>query len=560
MDMKKTLYSNFRRNIIFYTLLVSFAPLAILGGSIYYNFAKVYGEKIEDQIKYRAKSQANAVEVFLKERVAILSTLVDTQSFESLKQQKNLSHIFEVIGRRTEGLVDLGVINANGDHVAYSGPYELAGYNYFHTVWFNEVMSKGTYISDVFMGYRKSPHFVIAVRGHADDGQNWILRATIDPDIFQQMIRPAQIGRSGDAYIINKEGTFQTQPRFDGDLLKQSPLEPNLFGQGTSVAEKLKIDGKAGYYAGAWLKSNDWLLVISQEVNEEMAGLLTTRNFAVLIIVLGCIGIFYTTVKTTNMMVKRLEKANDGINELNARLMQSDKLAALGKMAAGIAHEINNPLAVIGEKAGWMRDLLLEEEFKNSENYREYLASIDKIEQHVERARKITHNMLGFVRKMEPRLDDVDVNNVLNQTVELLQNQARLNNIAIQKDMDPILPIIAADQSGLQQVFLNLISNAIDAIEGEHKKEGLILIRTSRENSHILVRIEDDGPGIAPEYERRIFDPFFTTKKTGKGTGLGLSISFNIIEKMGGMLLYENRVPSGAAFTVKIPVVIPEKK
>jgi two-component system NtrC family sensor kinase len=374
------------------------------------------------------------------------------------------------------------------------------------------------------------------------------------------MIHTAHTGRSGDAYIINKDRIFQTQPRFAGDLLKQSSLDPNIFGQGTSVAEKLKLDGKTQYYAGAWLKSNEWLLVISQEANEEMSGLFATRNFAVVVIALGCIAIFFTTVKTTNMMVRRLENASDGINELNARLMQSDKLAALGKMAAGIAHEINNPLAVIGEKAGWMRDLLMEEEFKNSENYKEYCTSIDKIEHHVERARKITHNMLGFVRKMEPRLDDVDVNSVLNQTVELLQNQARLSNIIIQEDFSTDLPIIAADQSGLQQVFLNLVSNAIDAIEAENKKEGTILVGTSRENGYIIVRIEDNGPGIPLEYQRKIFDPFFTTKKTGKGTGLGLSISFNIIEKMGGMLLFENRAPTGAAFTIKIPVVIPEKK
>ena len=557
--MRKAIYRKLRKNIIFFTLLVSFMPLLLLGGIIYHNFAKVYQEKIEDQIKYRAISQATAIEVFLGERASILSTLVDTHDFDFLKKQENLTHIFDIIRQRTSGFVDMGIIDDAGNHLAYSGPYNLEGLNYYHTVWFNEVMRKGQYVSDVFMGFRKSPHFIIGVRGHTH-GKNWALRTTIDPNIFLQMVRTAQIGRSGDAFIVNKDGIYQTGTRFSGNILEKSNLDTSIFGLGDSAVENLKINGKKKYYAGAWLKNNDWLLVISQESGEEMAGLMATRNFAILILALGCAAIVYTTIATTKLMVRQLEDAHKGIEELNSQLVQTDKLAALGKMAAGIAHEINNPLAVIGEKAGWMRDLLMDEEFKNSENFKEYITSVDKIEEHVERARKITHNMLGFIRKMEPHLDDVDINNVLDQTIDLLKNQARLSNTVIRKNLDPAIPIIASDQSQLQQVFLNLISNAIDAIESDHKKEGFIDIFTWRENDHLFIAIEDNGPGLPKEYERRLFDPFFTTKDTGKGSGLGLSISFNIIEKMGGVIIFENNYPNGAKFIVKLPVVIPEKK
>jgi two-component system NtrC family sensor kinase len=553
------MYRQFSRNIIFFTLLVSLMPLVLLGGIIYYNFAKVHRENISDQIQYRANSQANAIDVFLGERVAVLSTLADTHSYDFLKEPGNLANMFEIVRRRTSGFVDIGLINDAGDHVAYSGPYDLKGLNYFASDWFDEVMRKGQHVSDVFMGFRKSPHFIIAVRG-ITHGKNWILRTTIDPEIFQSMVQTAQIGRSGDAYIINRDGLFQTDTRFSGHILEKSNIDPSIFGAGTPTTEKMEIDGKKKYYAGAWLKNKNWLLVISQESGEEMQGLLATRNFAIVIMVLGCGAIVYTTIATTRMTVKRLEQANKGVDELNNQLMQSDKLAALGKMAAGIAHEINNPLAVIGEKAGWMRDLLMDEEFKSSENYKEYSQSIDKIEEHVERARKITHNMLGFIRKMEPRLDDVDVNQVLDQTTDLLQNQARLSNITFRKDFKKDIPIVASDQSQLQQVFLNLISNAIDAVECVHIKEGFIDIKTWNDASNVFIRIEDNGPGIPKEYERKVFDPFFTTKETGKGTGLGLSISYNIIEKMGGTIQFENKTPCGAVFTIKLPLVRPEKK
>ncbi|MBW2061494.1 MAG: GHKL domain-containing protein [Deltaproteobacteria bacterium] len=553
--MDGSIYKRLNRKIILITLIVSLAPLLILGEVIYYQFTRVYEEKIEDQIRHMARAQTNAVEVFLKERTTILSTIVDTHSFDYMQNQENLSHLFKVISMRVDGLVDLGIIDSAGQHLSYAGPYDLLGLNYYQQPWFSKVMDRGEYISDVYMGYRQMPHFIIAVRGR-DNSRTWVLRATIDSDVFNKLVRTAQTGRSGDAFIINKDGIYQTASRFHGTALGKSNLDARLFGNETMIIEKQKIDGKTKSYAGAWLKNNEWLLVIGQEMGEERGGLLTTRNMEIIIISLGCLVIIITTILTTRITVRRLEEANNHINEINAQLMQSDKLAALGKMATGIAHEINNPLAIISEKAGWMRDLLADEKFQESENLKEYTVSIDKIEDHVERARKVTHNMLGFARRMEPHLDDVDVNDVLDQSLELLQNYARLSNIEIKKDLYPHFPIIASDQSQLQQVFLNLLNNAIDAIG----KDGVIEIKTWLDDSQIAVSIKDNGPGIPPEYQRKVFDPFFTTKATGKGTGLGLSISFSIIEKMGGTISFTSKESEGTTFTIRLPVVIPERK
>jgi two-component system, NtrC family, sensor kinase len=552
---RKSIYKNLQRKITTIILCVAIFPLVFLGETIYYRFAKTYEEKIEDQIKYRARSQSYAMEVFLRERTAILAAIVDTHSFNELKEQENLARMFKAISRRTDGLIDLGVIDNTGRHLAYAGPYNLKGLNYFQQPWFNEVLSKGKYISDVYMGYRQLPHFVIAVSGYSN-GQSWILRATVDSDIFNTFVRTAQTGKSGDAYIINKKGLYQTPPRFSGKILEKSNLILTVFGQGTTVGKKITDTGKTKHIAGTWLKNNEWLLVITQDVGDEKNGLLTTRHTEILIIVFSCLAIIITTLFTMRIIFKRLEDADKGINELNDQLIQSDKMAALGKMAAGIAHEINNPLSIIGEKAGWMRDLLLEAEFQESNNFKELIISVEKIEEHVERARKITHTMLGFARRMEHRLDDVDVNHVLNQTIELLQNHARTNNIKINKEMQPDLPIIASNQSQLQQVFLNLIINAIDAIE----KDGLIHIKTRKDDSQIVILIKDNGPGISKENLQKVFDPFFTTKEVGKGTGLGLSASYNIIEKLGGALTVESKLSEGTVFKVKLPIVIPAKK
>ena len=552
-----TRYGKLRRDILLVTLLVAVMPLIILGGLIYFQFATVLDEKIESQLSTLARAQSSSVEVFLRERTAILSTIVGTTAFSDLSRQEKLTSIFRAINRRTDGLglVDLGLIDGEGNHLAYVGPYDLQRVNYAGQSWFEEALSKGRYVSDVFMGFRQIPHFIISVRGY-DGEKGYILRATIDSDVFSRLVHTVQTGQGGDAFIINAEGIYQTSPRFHGEVLSKATLDVRRFDRNAVSAVRLRNNSGTHYAAGAWMNDSRWVMVVLQTRGDEYASLIRMRNIEIMIIAVGCLGIIFISVIATHLNVRRLEAADKEVSTLNAQLMQNDKLAALGKMAAGIAHEINNPLAVIGEKAGWMRDLLDEEAFRESDSLQEYRTSLNKIEEHVERARKITHSMLGFARRMEPRSDNVDIRDVLRQTIDLMQSQARINNITITTRFNDDLPVIASDQSQLQQVFLNLLTNALDAIGAD----GSIHVTAERMGAFIDVQVSDNGVGIPEHQQRRIFDPFFTTKETGKGTGLGLSVSHSIVEKMGGSLSFTSAPGEGTTFTVRLPIIEPEKQ
>ncbi len=553
--MEEQSYKKLRWKIIATTLSFSLIPLFALGLSMYYQFSVSYTAKIYETINNLAENRRNAIDLFLDERVSQLYTLAYTHAFNQLKDEDYLNRVFTLMQTRSKSYVDLGVIDRDGYYASYVGPYELKGLNYKKEEWFQEVMLRGVYISDVFMGFRKFPHFILAVMRREGD-RNWILRATVDTEIFDSMVKAAQVGQRGDAYVLNKKGVFQTPPRFGGQLLEPlSHLETSKFA-GIRV-EEMTINGETDLYALTWLSNKDWMLVVKESPREELMPLLRARLLVIGLGLGGLLLIVMGTVFITRSMISRLIEADREKAKLDAGLMQSSKMAALGKLAAGIAHEVNNPLAVIKEKVGWLTDLLSEEDISKNENFQEFDDALKKIDHHVDRAKKVTHRLLGFARRMEPTQERVDVNRVLEETIDFLRNEARYRNIGIQTDYARDLPETTTDSTQLQQVFLNILNNAIDAIA----KDGVITIQTAHypKDKMVGICITDDGPGIPAEVLNKIFDPFFTTKEVGKGTGLGLAISYSIVEKLGGSIRVSSELGNGTTFTILLPVVNQEQ-
>ena len=238
------------------------------------------------------------------------------------------------------------------------------------------------------------------------------------------------------------------------------------------------------------------------------------------------------------------KQAEAALEATRASLVQAEKLSAIGTLVAGVAHEVNNPLAGALGRVELMLRRDPDEALKRD---------LQIIHDETMRAVRIMRNLLSFAREHNPEKTLVDVNEVIESTLALRAYEMRVNNVELETELQPDLPMTMADPHELQQVFLNLITNAEQAI-GESQDRGVVSVKTSRSVGTFNVTIEDDGPGIPAEIIARIFDPFFTTKAEGKGTGLGLSISYGIIQEHGGDMHVESQVGRGTTMTIQLPI------
>jgi two-component system, NtrC family, sensor kinase len=225
------------------------------------------------------------------------------------------------------------------------------------------------------------------------------------------------------------------------------------------------------------------------------------------------------------------------------QLRQSEKLAALGELVAGVAHELNNPLAGISAFA----QLLLEEELNADQR-----ESARLIKREADRAVGVIRDLLLFSRKAGPTVGPVDLNGLVQLTVRLRAYSLRSSGVEVETHLDPSLPELSGDDQKLQQVILNLIVNAEYAMRRTPTKR--LVIRTSREGDTVVTEVSDTGTGMSEETLQRVFEPFFTTKPAGDGTGLGLSVSYGIVEAHGGIITVDSAPGRGTTFRIVLPV------
>jgi two-component system NtrC family sensor kinase len=533
----------FRRlfnSIVVALLAASFIPLIVIGGGMYYHTVSILEQKTLAELDAEVSEHRETIDHFLTERTIDLKNLSGILEFEYLTTPGNLKRMFDTLQKQLPCFTDIGVIDDQGRHRAYVGPYDLLSKNYKETPWFKVIQTRDYIISDVFLGFRNNPHFVIAVKQMTNQGF-WILRATVDTAYFEGIVAEILSKRDGDSYLINKDGVFQTTPRWGGKIMAQSEVK---YMEPFAGVRQEKRGGRI--IMMTWLKNVPWLCVAEFKRQDIYSGLRSVRNIGIFVLVLGTMLIVLTVILTTNYLFSRLETKRRNIRFLGHQLQHSSRMASSMKLASGFVREVNETLSNIDLVLSLVDDVA-QGDLSSEESRTEVRESLKQVRSELVRARRATDRFLKSTQSSLPIIREVRLQDLLNEIIDLLDRELHFNRITVQREYQDLLPPVQSDPSQLRQVFQNLIVNAVTAIG----KDGVITLVAQQAEETVTVSVGDTGPGISRERLEKIFDPLFTTKPDG--TGLGLSIGADILRKLGGKISVKSEMGKGSVFTVEIP-------
>jgi two-component system, NtrC family, sensor kinase len=545
---------NFRRmwkSAVLLTAVVALAPLVFMTVVDY----KVNQQAIESDISYQTarlvSNTRRSVSFFLSERKSALNFIDKDNTYAALSDPLRLTALLDNLKKGFGGFTDLGVIDHNGLQHSYVGPYNLAGINYSDQDWFRDLLESGVHISEVFLGFRQQPHLVVAVKHDLPDGNFYVLRASIDTQKFNDLLAEVEVSGQGDIFLVTREGVLQTPSRFFGNALGRLPLEVPAFAEKTQVME-IHLQAEPLLIGYAFIQETPFVLMAVKKKAALMKPWNETRQKLIAFLAISITVIVLVVLGVSTYLVNQIFEADHKRVMALHQVEYANKMASLGRLSAGVAHEINNPLAIINEKAGLIKDL-----FTLRRQYAEnpkLLGLVDAILYSVERCATITRRLLNFARHMDVRPRLLDAGEVVQEVLGFLGKEAEFRSIDVSVQLDPDVPRIESDPGRLQEIFLNLINNALAAMTDGGRLA--ITVRRS-DDGLICVTVADTGCGIPETIMHRIFEPFFSTKTASGGTGLGLSITYSLIQEIGGKIRVKSEVGKGTEFSVFLPLKMP---
>lgn len=525
-------------------------PLIILAAINYFEFQAAFLREAQTPFRSMVAKTRNSFELFLTERASTVSLIASIYSYADLRDEKTLRRIFLAMQKEFSGFVDLGLISPEGRLVTFVGPHykELEGVDYSEQDWFHKVRARNRFISEVFTGFRRFPHVIVAVQHTTPEGQSWIVRATLDTTQFAKIIAAMNLEPGSDAFLLNRDGVLQTDSALFGNTLDKIPFAMPAFGYEATIIESKDQGGGPLLLSVAAVADSDFVLMAVKTAEGFLRSWLIMRTDLLLIFVFSALCIYFVAARSVEQLIERLRRSDEEREKAMVQMEHSQKLSSIGRLAAGVAHEVNNPLAVINEKAGLLRDILeIEPDFPRKT---QFAAQLEAITAAVRRCKDITQRMLGFARRMDVKIEILNVNDMLRETLIFLEKEAAHRKMRIVQELDDSLPGVPCDRGQLQQVFLNILINALAAVE----QGGETVIRSFlKDGDSVAVSFTDNGCGMDEETKKHIFEPFFTTKGE-KGTGLGLSIIYGIVKRHGGDILVDSEPGRGTTITVILPL------
>ncbi|MBN2241965.1 MAG: histidine kinase [Acidobacteria bacterium] len=539
-------YREWRRRQVVRMSVTYLAPLIIL--IVYFHYRSIGIEEQNRRIHLGAiaEHQANTLDLFLTERRLNLANLIDHPRFSIPPPPKEMEEYLEDLKRVSDAFVDLGFFDPRGIQLVYAGPHpSLESRSYRDEQWYVTLLQNRDpfVISDIYTGFRRQLHFTIAVSRLYKD-EIIVLRATLDPARMYEYIHSQQAAGDVTTSIVNVEGRYQLVDGIIGQPLDKSPIAAPFdrkYGEGT-----FKAEGLSRQYAFRWLRNAEWCLIVQSLT--DAGRIFSDFQMRPLIVSAALLLIAVIVILDRSSKLVAQQKQAD---QTRAQLEHAAKLASVGELAAGIAHEINNPLAVIATESGLLLDFL-DPQFNQKVGESELRDRLKTIQDSSFRCRDITRKLLRFVRRSDFDMQEQDIHLLIDSVMDgLLGKEIEVSDLKVVRNYDTSLPQLVTDGNQLQQVILNIVNNARDAIGS---KPGEIVVATYRRGNNIVVSIQDNGSGMPPEVLEKLFVPFFTTKEVGKGTGLGLSVSYGIVRNLGGEIEVDSIAGEGSTFRLVLPM------
>ena len=543
---------SFRRKwklIVLFTTVVTLTPLAVMTLVDYRLTHQAFQSEVAGSTSRMVSNTWRSVSFFLSQRRSALEFIARDNSRQDLASPERLNTILTHLKSSIGGFVDVGVLNAAGRILAYAGPHPFTPPRPGHSPCFDQAVAKGFFVSDTASGPAPDRGLIIAIRHDLNNGDFIILRAALDGRILQDLISQLEIDPGDDAFIINAEGWLQTASRRYGKPFEKIPLPVPEPADGTRMMDTVTLEGEPILVGYAHIPDSAFILMIIRQKSEitdlwlkprmQLIGFLL---FSILLIIISILG-------TATYLVNRIHKADQKRVQALHRVEYTNKLASIGRLASGVAHEINNPLAIINQKVGLIKDL-----FPMRQGYaadERLMGLVDDVLESIIRCSSITRRLLDFSRHMESRIERVNIEGIIRQIMGFMEKEVERRRIRVTLDIARDIPEFMGDRGNLQQIFLNLINNAFAAMTDGGQ---LDITMVHKREDQVRVTVSDNGHGIPEEDIKRIFEPFFSTRDQHSGTGLGLSITYGLVTEMGGDIVVESQVGQGTRFTITVPL------
>ncbi|HOO56729.1 MAG TPA: ATP-binding protein [bacterium] len=545
-------FERIRISLIVVFFLVAIFPLSVLSRKILLQGENLIKEKTYAHLTDLAVGNANALNRFMRERandIQAVSNMISKSKWDDNFIQEHLAIMENYYGV----YLDIVMVSDKNHPKTMSGNDYSKNNELIRKIISEQPADRAVSISDVFLwgdSEKSVPAVIVCAVVERIETEKEHLCGTVDFSYINNILKESEIEGTGEVYVVNREGYFLTASRFGAQILEdKTPIDLNE-NPVLGYREELDYRGQKVLHVRKKAALYPWYIIAEQDKNETLAQTGKLMRETLFYISLITVSVMAMAFIVATLIVNILKSKYTYEKELEFQIIQKDKMVALGLMTAGLAHELNTPLA----------NALLYVQIAREEIREKKSELLDKrlltVEEEVKQGGKIVKNLLSFSHHSLESSKSANVNDKIENLLMIAGSHCESKGIKIEKDLEKDIPDVKADNSIVQEILTNIFANAIDSMPDG----GTVKISTRYVSLLWKVRVEvsDSGPGIPRELLGKVFDPFFTTKKNGEGTGLGLFVCYQMVRRLGGDIKVISKSggsdKTGTTFTVELPV------